>query len=265
MTTTETRNTACAWMEAMAADDSHGYDQGSRWGPDYDCSSLVISAWKKAGIPLTCTYTGNMKADMLSHGFKDVTKEVNLATGSGLKKADVLLHETHHTAMYIGGGKLIHAAGNEYGKATGGRTGDQTGREICVTGYFNFPWQCVLRYEGKAGETGGSLTGVSTGFGMTDESAGANTYVVKAGDSFWAIAERELGDGTRYAELAEYNGLTVNAVIHPGQVLKLPGMGTTGETECVTLELKKSLLEKMKAAAAERGITLAELISEVFT
>ena len=246
-------DTAAAFMEAMAADDSHGYDQGSRWGPDYDCSSLVIRAWKKAGIPLTCTYTGNMRADMLTHGFRDVTKEVNLATGSGLKKADVLLHETHHTAMYIGGGKLVHAAGNEHGKATGGRTG----REICVTGYFNFPWQCVLRYIGDAGGASPSPTDTPEGE--------SRTCVVRSGDSFWAIAERELGDGTRYAELAEYNGLTVNAVIHPGQVLKLPGKGTTGETERVTLELKKSLLEKMKAAAAERGITLAELISEVFT
>ena len=256
MTTTETRNTACAWMEAMAADDSHGYDQGSRWGPDYDCSSLVISAWKKAGVPLTCTYTGNMKADMLSHGFKDVTKEVNLATGSGLKKADVLLHETHHTAMYIGGGKLVHAAGNEYGKATGGRTGDQTGREICVTGYFNFPWQCVLRYEGKGAESG--PTGASA-------PTGADTYVVRAGDSFWAIAERELGDGSRYAELAEYNGLTVNAVIHPGQVLKLPGKsgaesGPTGaspptgaqETESVSVALP--VLRKGAAGAAVRAL-----------
>ena len=228
MTTTETRNAAVAFMEAIAADDSHGYDQGSRWGPDYDCSALVIAAWKKAGVPLTCTYTGNMKPDMLTHGFKDVTNQIDLKTGSGLKKGDVLLHETRHTAMYIGGGMIVHAAGNEYGGATGGKSGDQTGREICVTGYFNFPWQCVLRYAGKAGETGGSLTGVSTGFGMTEESAGSNTYVVKDGDSFWAIAKRELGDGGRCVELAEYNGLTVNAVIHPGQVLYLPGKG--GET-----------------------------------
>ena len=161
-------DTAAAFMEAMAADDSHGYDQGSRWGPDYDCSSLVISAWKKAGIPLTCTYTGNMRADMLSHGFKDVTKGVNLATGSGLKRADVLLHETHHTAMYIGGGKLVHAAGNEYGKATGGRTGDQTGREICVTGYFNFPWQCVLRYEGTPHQSPAATASAPLSVGSAD-------------------------------------------------------------------------------------------------
>ena len=211
-------DTAAAFMEAMAADDSHGYDQGSRWGPDYDCSSLVISAWKKAGVPLTCTYTGNMRGDMLTHGFKDVTKEVNLATGSGLKKADVLLHETHHTAMYIGDGKLIHAAGNERGGATGGKTGDQTGKEICQAKYFNFPWQCVLRYEGTPHQSPAA----------TASPQGEAFYTVKAGDSFWAIAERELGDGSRYAELAEYNGLTVNAVIHPGPVLKLPGKGGAG-------------------------------------
>lgn len=36
-------------MEAWAADNSHGYDQANRWGPDYDCSSAVISAWELAG------------------------------------------------------------------------------------------------------------------------------------------------------------------------------------------------------------------------
>ena len=37
----------------VAVDDSHGYDQGSRWGnPDYDCSALVIDAYKRAGVPL---------------------------------------------------------------------------------------------------------------------------------------------------------------------------------------------------------------------
>ena len=33
---------ATQWMENLARDDSHGYDQDSRWGVDYDCSSAVI-------------------------------------------------------------------------------------------------------------------------------------------------------------------------------------------------------------------------------
>ena len=40
---------AAAYAQNIAADDSHGYDQAGRWGPDYDCSSLVISAFRKAG------------------------------------------------------------------------------------------------------------------------------------------------------------------------------------------------------------------------
>lgn len=47
-------------------------------------------------------------------------------------------------------------------------------------------------------------------------------YTVKKNDSFWKIAQEQMGDGNRYKELAIHNGLDVNAVIHPGQVLKLP-------------------------------------------
>jgi hypothetical protein len=37
---------AINWAVAIANDDSHGYDQTNRWGPDYDCSSLVIQAYE---------------------------------------------------------------------------------------------------------------------------------------------------------------------------------------------------------------------------
>ena len=36
---------AVTWAIRIANDPAHGYDQDNRWGPDYDCSSLVISAW----------------------------------------------------------------------------------------------------------------------------------------------------------------------------------------------------------------------------
>ena len=36
---------AVNWAVGIANDNSHGYDQNSRWGVDYDCSSLVISAF----------------------------------------------------------------------------------------------------------------------------------------------------------------------------------------------------------------------------
>ena len=41
---------AVEWTIGIANDDSHGYDQTNRWGPDYDCSSLIIQAWQNAGV-----------------------------------------------------------------------------------------------------------------------------------------------------------------------------------------------------------------------
>lgn len=52
--------------------------------------------------------------------------------------------------------------------------------------------------------------------------AKAKTYTVKAGDSWWSIADKQLGDGSRYNELAKLNGKTAANVIHPGDVIKLP-------------------------------------------
>ena len=52
-------------------------------------------------------------------------------------------------------------------------------------------------------------------------STAASTYTVQKGDSLWAIAEKHLGNGTRYNEIKKLNGLTSD-VIYAGQVLKLP-------------------------------------------
>lgn len=59
--------------EEIAADPSHGYDQLKRWGPDFDCSSLVCYVVENVGIPVRSagksTYTGNMKAGFTKCGF----------------------------------------------------------------------------------------------------------------------------------------------------------------------------------------------------
>ena len=135
-------NKAVEWALEIANDPAHGYDQNSRWGPDYDCSSFVISAFKAAGLPLKATYTGDMKYDFLRNGFVVVTDKT-------LKRGDVLLHERNHTALYIGNGQLVHASINERGTIKGGQSGDQTGGEITVRGYYDYPWDCVLRFAGE--------------------------------------------------------------------------------------------------------------------
>lgn len=146
---------AISFMETIAKDDSHGYSQTNRWGPDYDCSSLVITAWQQAGVSVKtggATYTGNMYGVFKKYGFQDVTNTINLPTGRGLQRGDVLLNKRHHTAMYCGNGKEVEASINELGKAVGGKTGDQTGREILIRSYRNYPWDYVLRFNESSNE-----------------------------------------------------------------------------------------------------------------
>lgn len=149
-------DTAINWMINVANDDTHGYDQTGRWGPDYDCSSLTIKGWQVAGVPIfdyrQIGNTQSMRAEFLNRGFNDVTSQVNRSTGEGLQRGDICLTESgRHVVNYIGNGQIVHAASNEFGGATGGQTGDQTGKEVCVRSYYNSPWEYVLRYQGGYG------------------------------------------------------------------------------------------------------------------
>lgn len=141
---------AVNWAVDIANDKTHGYDQTNRWGPDYDCSSFVISAWDAAGVDVKgngATNTRNMCDAFIKTGFTDVTDQVTFSTGAGLVAGDVLWR-SGHTCMYVGDGKVANASQNENGHATGGETGDQNEKEIAVKNYYNSNWTKVLRYNG---------------------------------------------------------------------------------------------------------------------
>ena len=246
---------AAAWAEKIAADSAHGYDQGERWGPDYDCSSLVISAYEQAGVPVLtggATYTGNMRNVFLRCGFADVTSQVDRLTGARMQRGDVLLNELHHTAICIGSGKIVQARVNERGEVTGGRSGDQTGREIELSGYYNFPWDVVLRYKE---ESEPSETPDHTG-AETDESG---IYVVQPGDNLWDIAERLLGSGTKYGDIMAENELQ-SILIYPGQTLRIPSGGKT----TITVTVRSSTAAALEQLAKDSGLTVGECIDALF-
>ncbi|MFC9996110.1 LysM peptidoglycan-binding domain-containing protein [Nocardia sp. NPDC127526] len=50
----------------------------------------------------------------------------------------------------------------------------------------------------------------------------AQTYTVEPGDTLWAIAERFYGDGNRYQDIANANGIPNPDAINAGQVLTIP-------------------------------------------
>lgn len=148
---------ACEYGVQIANDNSHGYDQINRWLPEVDCSSLVTLCYENAGIPVKskggATYTGNLKEGFTKCGFTAIKCKPIMP---GLKRGDVLFYnyvkngKTHgHAVLYLGGGQIVQASINEKGTATGGKTGDQTGKEVSVGKYYNpsYGWDYVLRYE----------------------------------------------------------------------------------------------------------------------
>ena len=174
---------AVQWAVNIANDDSHGYSQGTRWGPDYDCSSLIISAYQNAGIPvkdLGASRTCDMYNAFRKAGFRDITAQCSLRTGDGLIAGDVVLRPPSggkggHTEMVCSPGMLVGAHASETGGSYG-TEGDQTGHEVDVRKYYNSSWVYALRYDGNDAFTGdsNSLNVLSYNYAMYGSVLNAN-------------------------------------------------------------------------------------------
>ena len=222
---------ATQFMEKVAADQSHGYSQQNRWGPDYDCSSLTIQAYQNAGVPVKtngATFTGNMYAVFTKCGFTNVTKKVNLTTCKGMKRGDVLLNHVHHVAVYCGDKKIVHARGQSFGSP---KTGDQ-GSEIAVTNYYNYPWNCVLRYTAGGSASNDPAALPSTGVvGTVSVKSERKCLIVGAVDADVALAQHCLNakgykgkDGKKLDEDGELGENTAYAISNLQQKAGMTGI-----------------------------------------
>lgn len=131
-------NTAVEFMKQIANDDSHGYDQANRNGPDYDCSSLVGTALNKAGYNVSkYSTTRTLEKQLQKEGFFHCI--------APWKAGDIHLKTGVHVCMSVDPKNVAHARINEKGTVTGGKTGDQTGQEIAITPYYENGWDVHLR------------------------------------------------------------------------------------------------------------------------
>lgn len=123
---------AVAWAISIANDNTHGYDQAHRNGPDYDCSSFVATALNVGGFAIaTDSWTGNLYDRLIACGFRVVNDTP--------RKGDVFLsHNSNvqHVVLAISDTQVVQATSNENGGITGGQTGDQTGTEICISNFY---------------------------------------------------------------------------------------------------------------------------------
>lgn len=86
----------------------------------------------------------------------------------------------------------------------------------------------------------------------TTQSNSGSTYTVKSGDSFWSIAKKY--NMSMYT-LAANNGLSINSVIHPGQVLKVKGNATVSRKYTVRNG------DNLSSIASRLGTTVSHLQS----
>lgn len=127
-----------------------GYDQYQRWniyeGGECDCSSLVIFALREAGFDTgDATYTGNMSSNLTTRGW------VRLYPDGSPQRGDILLSDANHVAVWLGD-CLAQASIDENGDIAGGQSGDQSGWETNTRSYYNYPWDCYLRWSGAGSE-----------------------------------------------------------------------------------------------------------------
>lgn len=196
-----------------------GYDQSNRWdirvGGECDCSSLVIHALKEAGFDTgAATYTGNMGAELCARGWKRVAADGNPQPG------DILLNDASHVAVWLGD-RLAQASIDERGRISGGQPGDQ-GNETNTRGYYNYPWDCYLRWQ-KA-------------------TAPAKKPVQKAGKARNSV-------GLKYRAHVQDAGWL--ATVHDGQVAGTTGYGK--RLEALRMKAPKGWKLEVRAHIADIG------------
>lgn len=132
---------------------SVGYDWARRWdvwdGGDTDCSALVITCLREAGFETGwASYTGNMSDALCSNGWVRLAPDL-----SDAQPGDILLNDANHVAAVLWGygwdATIGQASMGETGDVYGNQPGDQTGWETNTTAIYNYPWDCILRYEGE--------------------------------------------------------------------------------------------------------------------
>lgn len=111
---------AADYMEEICKNDNYGYDQSQRTTGyesikkngvakgkgEFDCSSLVASCYKLAGLNVNVnSTTSNLRKALLATGkFKAYEDDAHVNTSAYAKRGAVYLSEGHHVVMALGSG-----------------------------------------------------------------------------------------------------------------------------------------------------------------
>ena len=143
---------AVEWAQTISKDDTYGYGTDTESSKQLSSMGLVTEAYKKAGIKIEMTDIKTYDKALEKAGFVEVTDKVDLKTGKGLQRGDVLWMSTEdgkgHTELATGYGKLVGSRGDK-----DNTEGDSSGEEISEIDYYNNNWVKVLRLKESPNKT----------------------------------------------------------------------------------------------------------------
>lgn len=97
--------------------------------------------------PASDVYSWAKASSKPSYSWSEITSKPSTFTPASHTHAYIPLSGGTITGSIIrSSGLEVEASINENGRATGGKPGDQTGREFLIRSYRNYPWNVVLRY-----------------------------------------------------------------------------------------------------------------------
>lgn len=199
-------NDANNYMYNLVTDKKHGYSQANRYGPDYDCSSSIMTSLKNGGkfdVPVKGVNTASMKKYLEKIGYKVVSNSEK-PQKNDIKLRPATSKRGGHVVMFRSPTMVM-----EFSSSRGHtEKGDQTGTESWCHKWDskrNGDFTYTLRYKPTVKkETPKKSTGVS--------------YTVKKGDTLSGIARKY---HTTVSHLGTINKIKDFNKIYVGQVLKI--------------------------------------------
>ena len=197
-------NNANDYMYNLVTKKEHGYSQENRYGPDYDCSSSIMTSLKMGGkfdVPVKGVNTASMKKYLEKIGYKVVSNaekpqknDIKLRPATSKRGGHVVMFRSSTMVMEFSSSRGHH------------EKGDQTGTESWCHKWDtkrNGDFTYTLRYKAKK---------------ETPKKSTVKTYTVKKGDTLSGIARKYK---TTVSHLGTINHIKDYNKIYVGQVLKI--------------------------------------------
>lgn len=174
---------------------------------------------------------------------------------SGYRKGDLVLFDWDGDGVADHIGFVLDWSGSK-GTTIEGNADDMVQRLVRYADHVKGAYRPVYPASGDSGTPAPAPVKPSV---PDKETAKANTYTVREGDSLWRIAAQFLGNGVKYPAIMELNGLK-NAAIYPGQVLLIP---SEDDRRTFTVTVSPETYRFLTDAATNDDCTVGQIIDRM--